>query len=166
MFQCCLGSGLGTIGDFSPEQLLHDPYYSARNVSSVMLAYRAEVDHTDFAFLIFPTNCRKTWWLSKTRHHKWFPLEITSEERAQKFHADDVWLPKSGWCLSLISWRKLPSLHGLFIIYFCLAYCHTLCCGNQPGRATTRRKAVKDLLFHCSSHSESISEIKRNKRVL
>ena len=50
MFQCCLGSGLGTIGDFSPEQLLHDPYYSAWNVNSVMLAYRAKVDHMDFSF--------------------------------------------------------------------------------------------------------------------
>ena len=61
MFQCCLGSGLGTIGDFSPEQLLHDPYYSAWNVNSAMLAYRAKVDHMDFAFQTFPTNCRKTW---------------------------------------------------------------------------------------------------------
>ena len=31
-----------------------------------------------------------------SRHHHWFPLEMTSKERAQKFHTDDVSLPKSG----------------------------------------------------------------------
>ena len=30
-----------------------------------------------------------------SRHH-WFPLEMMSEERAQKFHNDDVSLPRSG----------------------------------------------------------------------
>ena len=29
-------------------------------------------------------------------HHHWFPLETMSEERAQKFHTDDVSLPRSG----------------------------------------------------------------------
>ena len=29
---------------------------------------------------------------------QWFPLEMTSEKRAQKFHTDDVSLPRSGWC--------------------------------------------------------------------
>ena len=28
--------------------------------------------------------------------YRWFPHEMTSEERAQKFHADDVSLPRSG----------------------------------------------------------------------
>ena len=27
---------------------------------------------------------------------QWFPLEMTSEKRAQKFHTDDVSLPRSG----------------------------------------------------------------------
>ena len=31
-----------------------------------------------------------------SRHHHWFPLETMSEERAQKFHTDDVSLPRSG----------------------------------------------------------------------
>ena len=36
------------------------------------------------------------------RHH-WFPREITSEKRAQKFHTGDVSLP------SLIGWSKFPT---------------------------------------------------------
>ena len=30
-----------------------------------------------------------------SRRHFWFPREMTSEERAQKFHTDDVSLPRS-----------------------------------------------------------------------
>ena len=28
------------------------------------------------------------------RRHHWFPREMTSEKRAQKFHTDDVSLPR------------------------------------------------------------------------
>ena len=28
----------------------------------------------------------------------WFPRQITSEKRAQKFHTDDTSLPRSGYC--------------------------------------------------------------------
>ena len=31
-----------------------------------------------------------------SRHHHWFPLEMMSEENAQKFHTDDVSLTRSG----------------------------------------------------------------------
>ena len=31
-----------------------------------------------------------------SRPHHWFPSEMTSEKRAQKFHNDDVSLPRSG----------------------------------------------------------------------
>ena len=31
------------------------------------------------------------------RRHLQFSREITSEERAQEFHTDDVTLPRSGW---------------------------------------------------------------------
>ena len=31
-----------------------------------------------------------------SRRHYWFPCEMTSEKRAQKFHTDDVTLPRSG----------------------------------------------------------------------
>ena len=30
------------------------------------------------------------------RRHHWFPHEMTSEKRAQKFHIDDVSLPRRG----------------------------------------------------------------------
>ena len=30
------------------------------------------------------------------RRYRWFPLEMTSEKRAQKFHSDDASLPRSG----------------------------------------------------------------------
>ena len=30
------------------------------------------------------------------RRYHWFPRQMTSEKRAQKFHADDVSLPRSG----------------------------------------------------------------------
>ena len=30
------------------------------------------------------------------RRHHWFPPEMKSEKRAQKFHTDDVSLPRSG----------------------------------------------------------------------
>ena len=35
------------------------------------------------------------------RHH-WFPLEMTSEKRPQKFHIDDASLLRSGWCSRLV----------------------------------------------------------------
>ena len=31
-----------------------------------------------------------------SRRHHWFPREMTSEKREQKFHTDDVSLPRSG----------------------------------------------------------------------
>ena len=31
-----------------------------------------------------------------SRHYHWFLLEMTSEERAQKFHTDEVQLPITG----------------------------------------------------------------------
>ena len=33
------------------------------------------------------------------RRHYWFPREMTSEKKVQKFHADDVPLPRSGLSL-------------------------------------------------------------------
>ena len=33
-----------------------------------------------------------------SRRHHWFPLEMTSEKRAQKFHTADASPPTSGWC--------------------------------------------------------------------
>ena len=35
------------------------------------------------------------------RHH-WFPHDMTSEKRAQKFHTNDVSLPRSGKCVWLV----------------------------------------------------------------
>ena len=40
--------------------------------------------------------------LRKSRHfarYHWFPHDMTSEKRAQKFHTDDVSLPRSGKCV-------------------------------------------------------------------
>ena len=39
------------------------------------------------------------------RHHL-FLLEMTSEKRAQKFHTDNVLLPRYGKCMLLIGWSK------------------------------------------------------------
>ena len=44
------------------------------------------------------------------RRHYWFPSEMTSEKKVQKFHTDDVPLPRSGLSL-LIGSRKLPTWH-------------------------------------------------------
>ena len=41
------------------------------------------------------SRCRKLVWENRRRHH-WFPYEMTSENRMQKFHTDDVSLPGSG----------------------------------------------------------------------
>ena len=35
LFQYCLGSGLGTIGDFSSEQLLHDPFAMLKHIATI-----------------------------------------------------------------------------------------------------------------------------------
>ena len=35
------------------------------------------------------------------RQH-WFPREMKSDERAQKFHTDDVSLPRFGQCFCLV----------------------------------------------------------------
>ena len=41
-------------------------------------------------------------WPEKTAdilpRHNWFPRQMTSEKRAQKFHTDDASLPRSGQC--------------------------------------------------------------------
>ena len=44
------------------------------------------------------------------RHH-WFPREMTSEQRLQKFHTDDASLPRSGWCRVI----SMEFLRGLFL---------------------------------------------------
>ena len=40
-----------------------------------------------------------------SRRHGWFPCEMMSEERAQKFHTDDVSLPRSSRCFWLVMQR-------------------------------------------------------------
>ena len=36
------------------------------------------------------------------RRNHWFPCQMKSEKRAQKFHTDDVSLPRSWWCFWLV----------------------------------------------------------------
>ena len=36
------------------------------------------------------------------RRYHWFPLQMTFEKQAQKFHTDDASLPRSGWCFWLV----------------------------------------------------------------
>ena len=47
-----------------------------------------------------------------SRHHHWFPRKMTSEERAQKFHTDDVSLPWSGLCFWLSEANLQRSFRG------------------------------------------------------
>ena len=42
------------------------------------------------------------------RSYQWFPRQMTSEKQVQKFHTDDVSLPRSGYCF----WLVVP--HGKF----------------------------------------------------
>ena len=43
------------------------------------------------------SSLRKQW-----RCYHWFPSQMTSEKRAQKFHTDDASLPRSGQCFWLV----------------------------------------------------------------
>ena len=52
--------------------------------------FHLATDHT-FPLSLYP---EKTADIS--RRHWWSPREMTSEKRAQKFHTDDVSLPRSG----------------------------------------------------------------------
>ena len=40
--------------------------------------------------------------------HSWLPREMTSEEREQKFHTDDVSLPRFGQCFCLVERNFQP----------------------------------------------------------
>ena len=33
-----------------------------------------------------------------SRRHRWFPCELTSEKRVKIFYANDVSIPRSGYC--------------------------------------------------------------------
>ena len=47
------------------------------------------------------TQPEKTAGISRRLH--WFPHEMTSKKRVQKFHTDDASVPRSGWCFRLAS---------------------------------------------------------------
>ena len=55
----------------------------------------------NFIYIIVSNQMRCFSYPEKTadipRRQHWFPREITSEERAQKFHTDDASLPRSDW---------------------------------------------------------------------
>ena len=56
LFQYYLGSGLGTIGDFSSEQLLHDP---------IMMSCLAPIDHTNPMSTFFFLSERLLHWIQR-----------------------------------------------------------------------------------------------------
>ena len=55
-----------------------------------------------------PEKTADTW-----RRHHWFPRQMTSEKRAQKFHTDDTSLPRFGyWRVIRMEFAPKPSLKG------------------------------------------------------
>ena len=57
-------------------------------------------------------------WSIKLRRTNWFPCEMTSGERVEKFHNDDLWVPMqilSGKCFWFTAgWSKFPSWYDQF----------------------------------------------------
>ena len=61
-----------------------------------------------------PVKASQFSWPEKTakisRRHHWFPREMMSEKRLQKFHTDDMSLPRSGGSCSSCSEEKSPMM--------------------------------------------------------
>ena len=55
-----------------------------------------------------------------SRHHTCFPREMASGERLQKFHTDDVWLPRSWSVVLLTGWRAPPVRSTARSGYWCV----------------------------------------------
>ena len=72
----------------------------------------------------------------------WFPLQMTFEKQAQKFHTDDASLPRSGWCFWLVvpggkfdsaNERHYPDLVSDMssVWNFCARFSNVIWRGNQ-----------------------------------
>ena len=62
------------------------------NFSSFLTSLRTLISLT-LPYIFQPEKTANIWW----RYH-WLPRQMTSEKLAQKFHADDASLPRSGQC--------------------------------------------------------------------
>ena len=60
----------------------------------------------DVCLHLIPKNHLNSDWVRV--YHRWFLREMTCEEQTQKFHTDDVLLPRSEWCFSLIKGNFHP----------------------------------------------------------
>ena len=60
----------------------------------------------DVCLHLIPKNHLNSDWVRVC--HRWFLREMTCEEQTQKFHTDDVLLPRSEWCFSLIKGNFHP----------------------------------------------------------
>ena len=76
------------------------------------------------------------------RCYHWFPLQMTFEKQAQKFHTDDASLPRSGWCFWLVvpggkfdsaNERHYPDLVSdtSSVWNFCARFSNVIWRGNQ-----------------------------------
>ena len=82
------------------------PYTSVVCVTGAKKKRRRKNDERE-SELILSYELKKT--ADILRRHHWFPHEMTSEKRAQKFHTDGASLPRSGWCFRLVV------LRGIFV---------------------------------------------------
>ena len=70
-----------------------------------LFQWHTKITRQESVFFFF--NYRKTPSLAKkiadiSRHQRLLPRETMSGKRAQKFHTDDVSIPRSGWCFWLV----------------------------------------------------------------
>ena len=88
----------------------------------------------NFIYIIVSNQMRCFSYPEKTgdipRRQHWFPREITSEERAQKFHTDDASLPRSDWLEICFNQPHLG--HDTSSVWnFCTRFWDVISRGNQ-----------------------------------
>ena len=79
-----------------------------------------------------------------SRPYHWFPLETMSEENAQKFHTDDVSLPRSGsasdWSCQVAN--LLQPISSISQIWVVTRHQHRICaCAVVPQTSFGREKS-------------------------
>ena len=75
--------------------------------STMSTTEQIEIPIYEFTSKTLPMVCLLAWENSRySRLQLWFSRELTSENRAQKFHTDDASLHRSGWCFWLLALVK------------------------------------------------------------